>query len=234
MPLPRSLLFLALVLQTAATTASADSDTNKERSLLAQLLVFGRAGETVEASPAPLAEQIAQRRAALANDPTKREQTARAAWRDAFGREPSAAEWSAELALPHTYTERMGQHLARLRAEPPENRATIQRAYRLVVHRDAYSEEFDYWRTHGVRSFVVLVACIEDWARRNQPGLMVTAGTPTIPASSRFVTIVPVPPALAVEVRATLVSETESRVLAVSGDHIVTAGDMHLALVGRD
>jgi hypothetical protein len=234
MPLLRPFLLLVLFLL-AATTFAADPGEDVARTALAHLLAFGRPGTAgATASSGTLAAQIERHRAELQTSAAAREHTARAAWFDAFGREPSAAELSAEAALPHTYPERLQRHLARLREHTDEYREVIHRAYRLVVHRDAYAEEFEYWRPHGIRSFVVLVACVEDWARRNRPGLMVTAGTPTVGARSRFVTILPLQPALAAEARTALAETTDSRVIAVSGARIATAGGVHVALVGRD
>lgn len=241
MPLPRPLLLLVLALPPHLTGIAADADASavSERAALAGLLTFGRPVPTPTGSAGPLAAQLAQLRTELAGNREARERAAGAAWRDAFGREPTAAEWSVEIATPpFSYIERMQRHLTRLRAAPLEYREVIRRAYRLVVHRDAYAEEFEYWHPHGVLSFVVLVACIEDWARRNQPGLMVTAGRPTVPARSRFVTIVPVTPALATEVRAAFptgeATADASRVLALGADRVATPGGMHVALVGRD
>lgn len=238
MPLPRPFLLLALALLPALTARATEDGTDVERSALAQLLACGRPGVNAPTSHGSLAAQLEQHRTALQNDSAARERTARAAWLDAFGRAPSTDELRAEAALPLTYTERLQRHLAHLRTTPDEYREVMQRAYRLVVHRDAYAEEFDYWRPHGVRTFVVLVACIEDWARRNRPGLMVTAGNPAVPAHSRFVHLARVTPALAAEARTVLglpapTAET-ARVLSVGADGIATAGNMHVVLVGRD
>jgi hypothetical protein len=242
MLLPRPFLLLALASSLAAPVFATDRSTDAECTALAHLLTFGRpaaATSLTSVSANPLAMQLERHRAELRSNDDARARTARAAWLDAFGRAPSATELQAEAALSLTYSERLQRHLARLHAEPDECRAVIHRAYRLVVQRDAYAEEFDYWRPHGVRSFVVLVACIEDWARRNRPGLMVTAGNPTVPARSRFVTIMPLTPALATEARALLAFDVAaaadaSRVLAVGAERVATPGGMHLAIVGRD
>jgi hypothetical protein len=238
MPLSRPGLLLVLALLPHLAALAVDHGSDVERTTLAHLLTFGRPPATAITSADTLAAQLERHRAELQSNDDARARTAHAAWFDAFGRPPTADELHAEAALPLTYPERLQRHLERLRNAPDENRAVIHRAYRLVVHRDAYAEEFDYWRPHGVRSFVVLVACIEDWARRNRPGLMVTAGNPAVSARSRFVTIVRITPELAAEARALLALERPaaepSRVLAIGAERIATAGGMHAVLVGRD
>lgn len=238
MPLPRPGLILVLaLLPHLAASAVDDHGTDVERTALAHLLAFGRPAATAITSADTLATQLERHRAELRSNGDARARTARAAWLDAFGRAPTVDELHAEAALPLTYPERLQRHLERLRRTPDENREVIHRAYRLVVHRDAYAEEFDYWRPHGVRTFVILVACIEDWARRNRPGLMVTAGNPAVPARSRFTHIVRVTPALAAEASSLLELNppaNASRVLAVGGESVATAGGMHLTIVGVD
>lgn len=230
-------LVLALLGNLSPLDAAVPVDADATRTHLAQLLAFGRAAPTAASSPDSLGTQLDRHRAALATDPVARERTARAAWRDAFGREPSAAELSTDAALPLTYTERVQRHLERLHAAPTEYREVIQRAYRLVVHRDAYAEESEYWRPHGTLTFVVLVACVEDWARRNRPGLMVTAGVPAVSARSRFVTILPLSPALANEARTALALDRPApvpRIVTPGALNVASTGGMHVALVGRD
>lgn len=237
MLLLRPLLLLLAGLLPHGIAAAASTPEFADRAAVAQLVAFGRlpAGELAPSSDAPLADQVKLLRDQLQRDASARARTARAAWFDAFGRPPTDAELRAESDLALTYTERLPRHLARLAAQPTEYRAILHRAYQLVVHRDAYAEEFDYWRPHGTLSFVALVACLEDWARRNQPGLMVTAGTPTVPARSRLVCLVSLTPALAAEAQALSgPAGADARVLAVGAASLRTPGNMHLALVGRD
>ncbi|MBX3738259.1 MAG: hypothetical protein KF715_16310 [Candidatus Didemnitutus sp.] len=233
----RPLFSLLAGLLTTVTWAASSTPELAERAAVAQLLVFGRlpAPESPSHSDATLVEQVELLRAQLPRDAAARTRAAHAAWLDAFGRSPTDAELRAESALPLTYTERLQRHVARLAAQPAEFRDVLQRAYQLVVHRDAYAEEVDYWHPHGALSFVALVACLEDWARRNQPGLMITAGTPTVPLRSRAVCLVPLSPAIAAEARPLVGSlDVHSRVLAVGARSLRTPGNMHLALVGRD
>lgn len=214
-----------------------------QREALAHLLAFGRLPTAEESGAAPasgsMAERLEHHRAALRTTAALRAATARRAWLDAFGCAPSEAEARAEASLPLTYAERLQRHVAQLAARPADYREVLRRAYATVVQRDAYPEEFAYWEPHGVRSFVLLVACLEDWARRNQPGLMVTAGVPTVPAHSRRLTILPLSPAIAAEGRAALgwrdtSAAAPDHVLAVGADGLATPADMHLAIVGGE
>lgn len=207
------------------------------RATVAQLLVFGRAADLAVAAKrdTSLADLLGEQRATLQHDRAARERAARAAWFDAFGRAATNMELASEVAVALTYTERMQRHVARLAAQRADYEAVIQRAYRWVVHRDAYAEEFAYWQPHGVLPFVALVACLEDWARRNQPGLMATAGTPTLPLRSERLTIMALPPELAAEVRAIILpGEPDARALIVGGGKLATPAGMRLAVFGRD
>jgi len=230
---PLLLLGLLTLLADPGSAAAAEPT----RAKVAQLLVFGRATDRAADSKSEVtfADLLGNQRAMLERDRAARERAARAAWFDALGRAATDAELASELAVALTYTERMQRHVARLAVQRADYEAVIQRAYRWVVHRDAYAEEFVYWQPHGALPFVALVACLEDWARRNQPGLMVTAGTPTLPLRSERLTIVALPPELAAEVRAiVLPGEPDARALLVGGGKLATPAGMRLAVFGRD
>lgn len=224
----------ALGVLLALSLRATPSEEQLERTTAAHLIAFGRAPTAIAAPTSTLAEQVAQQRTELKSDASLRERTARAAWRDAWGEEPSRESLRQETATAHTYAERLQRHLARQADSPNETRAMIHRAYRLAVHREAYDEEFAYWQPHGPLTFVALVACLEDWARRNQPGLMVTAGAPTVPVRSKFVRLLPLSPAIAAEMRAALSLAETNRVIAFVAAELAAPGKMHLALVGVD
>lgn len=239
----RILSVLALSLLLGAARPATSATRTAERALAARLLAFGR-NDAATASAAPAPDTVAawreNYRGELRRNAALREHVARAAWLDAFGRAPGDAELRAEAALPLTYAERLSHHLVHLGADAGEYREVIRRAYALVVRREPYAEEFEYWRPRGALTFVALLACLEDWARRNQPGLTVTSGTPTVPTRSRRVTIVPLSPEIAAEVRTLLPcpglerreASAATHVLAVSGENLRAAGGMHLMLVG--
>ncbi|MBA4137303.1 MAG: hypothetical protein C0518_08310 [Opitutus sp.] len=226
-----------------ATLCSATTDEQRERLAIAHLLACGRLPATdetavVPADEASVATLLAQHRRRWRDDSSARVNVARRAWRDAFGRNPTASELAAEEAAPLTYAERLQHHLRRLAADAAVSREVLHRAYRAAVQREAYAEEIRYWQPHGALPFVVLVGCIEDWAQRNQPGLMVTTGVPAISVNSRLLVTRALPPDLAAEVRAVLFPEridavSSGRLLTAGGEKIATRGGMHLVIAGR-
>ncbi|WED66924.1 hypothetical protein PXH66_08680 [Synoicihabitans lomoniglobus] len=154
------------------------------------------------------------------------------AWFDAYGeKRPSTAPSSDS----RSYAASVRQHLKSLAASPEEYALVINRAYREVIRRDAYPEEIAYWHEHpDTLSYVLLVGCVEDWARRNQPGLMVTAGEPTISINCDLLTTRRLPPALAAEIRDTHPAGDDhaALILVPGGAHLASGGGMALVVVG--
>ena len=86
--------------------------------------------------------------------------------------------------------------------------------------------------------FALLAACIDDWARRNQPGLTVTSGPAAVNINSPYLVTVRLSPGLAEEVRAAagferprnpalgyhVLAPGAGRVASVGGIHFVAAG----------
>lgn len=141
-----------------------------------------------------------------------------------------------------TYAESVKEGLAQLARQPEEYRRVINRAYQLVIRRDAYPEEIEYWKPYGTLPYVVLVGAIENWAERNQPGLMVTNGTPSININSRFLRTQRLSLSVANEARVLLdlpvwtdVARQHSpgrNVVAVGAREIASVGGMHFLLAG--
>lgn len=190
-----------------------------------------------------VADTIARLRQQIESDDAVRADVLARAARDALGRLPTDDEIAAWSGEPRgaTYAERMERRLAWLAERPAEYERVIQRAYRVVVRRDAYPEEIEYWRARGTLSFVLLVGCVEDWARRNQPGLMVTAGRPTVSLNSEFLTTLRLEPRIAFEARAAAGLREDNLRLAVAAGHnliaagaepVVTRGRIHLVAAG--
>jgi len=243
-----AIAFLGAVLGSAFPSfAKASGVEDQERLAVAHLLAFGRlpAADEIEMAPRSggltVAALLDQHRQRLQADAAAREITVRKAWVDTFGRPPTAAERAtAEAVRDLTYAGLMQAHWPRLADDPDEYARILDRVYRTVVQRGVYPEEIDYWRQQTPLPFVVLAGCVENWARRNQPGLMVTTGTPTVSVNSDLLVTLRLSPTVAAEARAAAglqaASEIlpEGRLVAVGSGKIATTGHMHLAIAGGE
>lgn len=188
----------------SALTATAQNPAQAERISASTMIAFGRPAGAAELADATFAgkslgELVAVHRARLQRDPALQRQVDERAWRDAHG--PDAEGRPADRGAGVTYVDRLAEDLAALGANPAEYRRVIDRAYVMVIGRALYPEELEYWKPYGTLPFVVLVGAIENWAVRNQPGLMVTNGTPSISVVSRFLVTQCLSPAVANEAR---------------------------------
>jgi hypothetical protein len=234
-----NLLVLA-VLALPCTVANAQTPGHQERIEASFLLALGRGPSADEAracagpDTSSVPALVALHRQRLQSDPALRRSVAIKACRDALGREPSEPEIDTWSTAGRTYAELMGEQVQRLAEHPDDYREVIDRAYRLVVHRAAHSIEFDYWNGRGTLPFMLLVGCIEDWARRNAPGLMSTTGMPSVSVNSAHLTTVRLPPAIAREARAAagLAADKNPAWRATLGRHVIAAGAGELASVG--
>ena len=204
--LPLFLVTAAILL--AAGNGRAQSDVRTERITASYLLGLGRApsaGELNDSSvPADssIANLLERRRQELQSDTATKRAAIAKACEDAFGREPGENEIRAWSEGKHTYSELMALHLEWLAEHPAEYEQVINHAYQFLIHRDVYSLELEYWKSHDTMPYDLLVACLESWARRNQPGLMVTSGTTEVSINSNYLTTAKVSPAIAAEARA--------------------------------
>lgn len=233
------LVFSLLLAQSPAQPTEA-----QERAAAAGLLAFGRPTATAAtAGGQPLKDLLAAHKATLRADAGARRTVAARAFQDAVGRAATAAElaaWSAGEAV--TYTEVLQAVTAWLATQPAEYRETIHRAYRLVIKRPAYDEEFAYWQPHGTLPWVLLVGAIENWGLRNQPGLMLTTGTPSIAVTSRFLTTQRLSVPVANEARTLLglpvwtdvarLRNPGHNVVAVGSAGVASVGGVHFVLAG--
>jgi hypothetical protein len=226
----------------------AEASPQHERVAASFLLALGRvpapdeAAHWLQLGEQPIAWLIARHRERLQNDPAGQRAVATKAQQDAFGR-LDEHELASSAVSPATYTELMQRHLRRLAEQPADYDRVIRRAYQWVVRREAYDPELAYWKKHDTLSYAMLVGCIDDWARRNQPGLMVTAGIATVSMNCEFLATVKLSPAIAQEARkaAGLAAPGEEELalafgrnlVAPGGAGIVTGGRVAFAAVGR-
>jgi hypothetical protein len=240
MPFRLSCLLVGAISALSAPARAADSyDTPSA----ARLIVFGDLSSKAPADThgdRPLGELVSALQQQLAADHSATAAVEAKARRDAFG--PTTASETAGANPVRSYAECMRRNVEELASSPQRYEAVIRAAYPVVIHRDAYPEELAYWKKHGVVPYTLLLAAIENWARRNQPGLMVTAGAPTVSINSAYLTTVRVSPAAAAEVRsllgrpATAADKAEANrghLLAAGGDALETDGAMYFVAAGR-
>ena len=211
----------------------------EERIAASFVLALGRTATGAEVEqwakdgPRTVADLFSRHRERLRNDAASSREVAVKAGQDAFGRAPDMDELRG-LSDGEVYAEIVQRHIQRLAGDPAEYERVVHRAYRLHLQRDAYAVEVDYWKARPTTSFVLLAACVENWARRNQPGLMATAGVPSVSINSPYLAAVRLSPAVAAEARAAagLPPPGNAALADALGRHIVAPGAGTLASVG--
>lgn len=241
-----ALLVVAGVLAWPAASALAQSAAQQERIAASFVLALGRTPTPAEAEawakqePLSLALLVTRHRERLRADAAAERAVIVKAGQDAFGVPPGEDDVK-KLSGAGTYTDLVQRHLAWLAGHPDDYEQVVQRAYRRTLQRDAYSVEIDYWRRQPSLSFALLAGCIEDWARRNRPGLMATTGVASVSVNSEYLETVRVSPAVATEARAAagLTSPAETspaagarRVVAPGAGAVASVGGIHFVAAG--
>jgi hypothetical protein len=249
LPKPRLALLLLMALPALPpATALAQSGQREERVAASFVLALGRTPSAVEVEewvkqePLTVADLIARHRAHLQADAAAERAVIVKAGQDAFGRAPGEDE-ARSLSGAGTYVDLMRRHLSWLADHPTDYEQLVHRAYRRLLQRDAYSIEIDYWKRRPVLSFALLVASIEDWARRNQPGLMATTGVAAVSVNSAYLATARLSPAVAAEARAAaglalagdaaLARATGRNVVAPGAEEVASVGGIPFAAAGR-
>jgi hypothetical protein len=241
-----ALLSVACVLASPSALALAQSPEQQERIEASFLLALGRTPTSAESErwarqePLSLADLLARHRRELQGNAADQQAVIVKASLDAFGLAPGKDD--TEGASGGTYTDLMQRHLRWLAEHPAEYEAVLHRAYRLVLQRDAYSLEIDYWKRQPELSFALLVGSVEDWARRNRPGLTATAGVASVSVNSAYLATVRLSPAVAAEARVAaglvptgdtaLASAAERHLVAPGADHVASVGGIYFAAAG--
>ena len=216
----------------------AQSAQDDERIAASFVLALGRTPAAADVEqwakdgPRSVADLIGRHREALRHDAAAGREVAVKAGQDAFGRAPDEDEIR-RLSVGEIYSEIVQRHVRQLAGDRAEYERVVHRAYRLHLQRDAYAVEIDYWKARPATSFVLLAACVENWARRNQPGLMATAGVPSVSVNSLYLAAVRLSPAVAAEARAAAgLPPADAAFGAALGRHVVAPGAAAIASVG--
>jgi hypothetical protein len=234
-----SLLFLVFVLAVPSVIARAQSAEQEERIAASFVLALGRTPTADEIErwtkeePLPFADLIARHRRQLQSDAATARAVVIKASEDALGRVPGEDDIKS-LSGGGTYADLVQRHLRWLADHPADYEQVMHRAYRLVLERDAYSVEIDYWKRQPPLSFALLVGCVEDWARRNRPGLTATTGVASVSVNSAYLATARLSPAVAAEARgaAGLVPAGDAALASAVGRNLVAPGAGHVASVG--
>jgi hypothetical protein len=243
-----AVLFLAASLLVPPMTAHGQSAGQAERIAASFVLALGRTPTAAEIErwakqePLPLADLIARHRRQLEGDPAAGRAVIVKASQDAFGRAASEDDPDTLSGGGGTYADLMRRHLRWLAGHPAEYEQVLHRAHRLLLQRDAYPVEIDYWKRQPALSFALLVGCIEDWARRNRPGLMATTGVVAVSVNSPYLATVRLSPAVAAEARvaagleprsdAALASAAGRNLVAPGADRVASVGGIHFTAAG--
>lgn len=227
----------------AAVSVQAACAAEVDRAMAAELVAYGRCATLEERSTwgardgRALPEMFDAARRKLRDDATERRATFARAYSDVFGAAASEAE--VDAASARFYSEHTSVLLAALTARPDEYRRVIERAYEAALGRAPFAEEYGYWAEFRPLPYVLLVGCVENWARRNAPGLMATTGVPTIGADAAQPAVFRLAPALAAEVRRVLGQPLASldlaagrTVIGTGAEAIVSVGGVHVLVVG--
>ena len=232
-------LLLVAAIMSLPVAAAAQPPGQEERVAASFVLALGRLPSADEIrrwtaeNSTPLTGYLARHRQQLRADASAERAVILKASLDAFGRAPPDEE-AGSLSGAGTYADLMQRHLQWLAGHPADYEQVMHRAYRLLLKRDAYSVELEYWTRQPVLSFALLVGCIEDWARRNQPGLMATVGVAAVSINSRYLATARLSPAVAAEARAAagLVTEGDAALAIALGRTVVAPGAARVASVG--
>ncbi len=214
-----------LVLLISALLASALPAATPSPEIEAALAV-GLGTHTAQASLEPevtFKQAIASLRKHLADTPAERSAVAQRAAMFVYGTKREVPE---DEATSRLFAEQVATHLEMLADDSEAYEQVLQRAYRHVVGRDVYAEEIAYWDNYAALPYALLVGCIEDWARRNQPGLMNTAGTPTVSVNCELLVTTRLSPAFAQSVATWLGLPASTPVLAPGAAELQSSGSI--------
>lgn len=210
-----------------------------ERVQASYLIAFGRpasAGEVAywaRQNPASVGALVNDHRYYLSRDAGTHRATIVRAYVDAMGRNPTEAEINYWFRGNDTYAQLMQNHINWLRGNPAEYEKVIRRSYQFALHRQPNAAEVRYWKSQGVMSYAMLVACHEDWQRRNG-GSSAHGGRVSIAANSSVLATLAVSPAVGREARAAagVIPAGAGNVIAAGGGNVIAAGGGNVIAAG--
>ena len=211
----------------------------RERIEASYIIAFGREPSSGEIAywarqnPSSVAALVANHRNYLSRDAGTHRATIIRAYDDALGRNPTPGEIAYWFRGNDTYEQLMHNHIAWLGGNPGQYDLVIRRSYMHVFHRQPSSGELAYWKRQGVLSYVMLVACHEDWERRNG-GRMRMGGALVMSPNTPGLVTVQLAPQIANEARAAagVIPAGGGNVIAAGGGNVIAAGGGNVIAAG--
>lgn len=209
----------------------------RERVQASYLIAFGRSATDAEVAywakqkPASVSDLVANHRNYLSRDTATHRDTIKRAYNDALGRNPTEAEIKYWSGGNDTYMKLMQNHVSWLAGNPAEYDAVIKRSYKFALGTTPNADAIHYWKSQGTLSYVMLVACHQDWKRRNAAGK--PSGKPAIASQVPALNALPVSPAIAHEARAAgVIAPGGGNVISPGGANVIAPGGGNVIAVG--
>lgn len=237
----KTILSLMVLVIAVASFAQDANQLRRERIQAAYMLAFGRAPQAGEITywqgrneSNSISELLKSHKAYIGQDAGTRTAAIKRAYIDAMGRNPSADEIKYWSSYNQTYTELMKNHVQWLGGNPAEYEKVIKSSYQFGLNRTPSTAEISYWKSQGIISYAMLVACHEEWKKKNPPSAQKTSGKTELSSSSNLLSIVPLSAGIAVEARAAagLTSSAGSNMVAAGGGNMVAAGGGNMVAAG--
>ena len=232
-------LSLAAVTLAAVAPARAQSPEMRERIQASYLIAFGRPASSGEVQywagqhPTSVSALVANHRNYLTRDSGTHRATIVKAYQDAMGRNPTEAEINYWFRGNDTYTQLMKNHISWLGGNPGEYEKVIRRSYNYVFHRQPNAGELRYWKSQGTLSYIMLVACHQEWQRHNG-STPKTSGGLAISSNAPALNAVQLSSSIANEARAAagVIAAGGGNVIAAGGGNVIAAGGGNVIAAG--
>ena len=233
-------LFAALLCLLTPALALAQAARQPERVAASFLLARGRAATPAEleqwkqGGDLPITDLLKRHGEQLAGDAKARQAVLAKAAVDSTGEPAGEAKAAQGNDSGAVYFHQVAKHVDALSKDASRYEAVIKRAYNDVLQRAPFPEEITYWKNKGTVPYVLMIAGIDNWGRRNAPGLMVTTGEAAISHNSELLSTVRLSPGIAEEARAAvgLPVQGERSVAYIKGRNVIYPGAAEVVAVG--
>lgn len=155
-------------------------------------------------------------------------------YNDILGRNPNQGEIDYWSKGNNTYSELTKNHLQWLTGNPAEYENVIKRSYQYYLQRQPSAGEISYWKGQGTLSYLMLVACHEDWVKRGGNKAQTPSSGASVNASSAVVSMVRVSPSIAAEAKsfAGIVSAGAGNIVAAGAGNVIAPGGANIVAAG--